>query len=61
MVKCPSCKKEFDKYKKAWRYGQFRVEAYTCECGTDFRDYSIGGKHSFFLKKSKKGNRYTKV
>ena len=61
MVKCPACKKEFDKHEKSWNYGQFKVEAYTCECGTDLRDYSIKGKHSFFLKKSKKDKRYSKV
>jgi hypothetical protein len=61
MVRCPACKREFDRYKKAWSYGQFRVEAYSCECGTDLRDYSIGGKHSFFLKKSKKDRKFTKV
>ena len=61
MVKCPDCKKEFEKRKKAWDYGQFKVEAYTCECGTDLRDYSLKGKHSFFLKKSKKDKRYVKA
>ena len=61
MVKCPDCKKEFDKRAKMWNYGQFKVEAYACECGTDLREYSIKGKHSFFLKKSKKDKRYSKV
>jgi hypothetical protein len=62
MVKCPDCKREFDKAEKAWRYGQFDVEAYSCECGTDFRDYSIRGKHSFFLKRNRKSkNRYSKT
>jgi hypothetical protein len=54
MVKCPACKREFDKSKKSWDYGQFRVDAYSCECGTDLREYSLKGKHSFFLKKSEK-------
>ncbi|HML03879.1 MAG TPA: hypothetical protein VK487_10990 [Candidatus Bathyarchaeia archaeon] len=61
MVKCPDCKREFEKRKKEWNYGQFKVEAYTCECGTDLRDYSRKGKHSFFLKKSKKDKRYVKA
>jgi hypothetical protein len=51
MVKCPACKKEFEKHKKAWKYGQFDVKTYTCECGTDFREYTLKGKHSFTLKK----------
>ena len=53
MVKCPACKKEFDKYKKTWKYGRFQVRAYTCECGTDFREYTQAGKHSFTLKLKK--------
>jgi hypothetical protein len=53
--------REFEKRKKAWNYRQFKVEAYTCECGTDFREYSLKGKHSFFLKKSKKDKRYVKA
>jgi len=61
MVKCPACKKEFDKHKKSWKYGQFDVKAYTCECGTDFREYTLKGKHSFFLKKSKKDKRFVKA
>ncbi len=51
MVKCPACKREFEKRKKAWKFGKFDVSAYTCECGTDFRQYSLKGKHSFTLKK----------
>ncbi len=53
MVKCPECKKECRKQKKAWKYGQFDVKAYTCECGTDFREYNLRGKHSFTLKYKK--------
>jgi len=29
------------------------VEAYSCDCGTDFREYSKAGKHSFTLKLQK--------
>jgi hypothetical protein len=60
MVKCPACKKEFDKAKKTWKYGNFKVEAFACECGTDFREYTLGGKHSFTLK-HKKGKGYVKA
>ena len=60
MAKCPSCKKESSKPKKSWNYGPFKVQAYSCECGTDFRDYSREGKHSFSLK-LKKGKGYVKA
>ena len=52
--------KEYKDHKKMWKYGNFDVEAFTCECGTDFRHYSIGGKHSFTLKRSKKDKRWKK-
>lgn len=45
--------KEYREYKKKWKYGSFEVEAFSCECGTDFREYRRGGKHSFTLKKAK--------
>ena len=61
MVKCPACKREHEKHKKDWKYGQFKVEAYTCECGTGFSNYSVKGKHSFFLKRSKKNRNWTKA
>jgi len=61
MVKCPACKREFDKSKKSWNYGQFKVDAYSCECGTDLREYSLKGKHSFFLKKSEKDKNWTRT
>ncbi|MGA2308182.1 MAG: hypothetical protein ABSG57_01370 [Candidatus Bathyarchaeia archaeon] len=48
------------KPRKSWNYGAFRVQAYSCECGTDFRDYSREGKHSFSLK-LKKGKGYVKA
>ncbi len=55
MPKCPDCMKEYKEYKKKWKYGKFDVEAYTCECGTDFREYSVNGKRSFTLRKTRKG------
>jgi len=60
MVKCPNCKGEVRKPKKTWKYGQFTVEAYSCECGTDFREYTKAGKHSFTLK-LKKGKGFLKA
>jgi hypothetical protein len=60
MTKCPSCKKEIKKPKKAWNYGQFEVQAYSCECGTDFRDYCAKGKPAFTLK-LKKGKGFVKA
>jgi hypothetical protein len=53
MAKCPNCKKELTKPKKSWTYGIFKVQAYLCDCGTDFREYSKAGKHSFTLKLKK--------
>jgi hypothetical protein len=59
-VKCPTCRKELGKPEKTWKYRDFRVEAYRCGCGTGFREYTLKGKHSFFLKKSKKDKKYIK-
>jgi len=53
MVKCPNCKRELTKPKKTWTYGQFEVQAYSCECGTNFREYTKDGKHSFTLQLKK--------
>jgi hypothetical protein len=53
--------REYREHKKKWKYGQFDVEAYTCECGTDFREYKREGQHSFTLKKSKNDNRWKKA
>lgn len=61
MVKCPACKREFDKTTKSWNFGQFTVDSYACECGTDLREYSVNGKRSFFLKKSKKDKNWVKT
>lgn len=55
VAKCPACRKEITKAKKAWKYSRFNVRAYACECGTDFREYERDGKHSFTLKRSKDG------
>jgi len=54
MAKCPTCKKENAKAKKSWKYAQFKVQVYACECGTDFREYT-SDKHSFTLKRAKDG------
>ena len=53
MGKCPDCMKEYREHKKKWKYGRFDVEAYTCECGTNFREYSLEGKHNYTLKNNK--------
>jgi hypothetical protein len=54
MTKCPNCKKEVTKPNKTWKYGQFTVQAYTCNyCKTQYREYTKDGKHSFTLKLEK--------
>lgn len=61
MVKCPNCKKEMIKTDKSWKYGLFAVEAFSCtNCGTQFREYTKNGKHSFTLK-LQKGKGYKKA
>ena len=60
MVKCPNCKKEVNAPEKTWVYGQFAVQAYSCDCGTKFREYTKDGKHSFMLK-LRKGKGFVKV
>ena len=52
--------REYTEYYKKWKYGQFDVEAYSCECGTDFRSYKKDGIESFKLKKSKTDKKYRK-
>ncbi len=52
--------KEYHEHKKKWKYGKFDVEAYACECGTDFREYKLEGKRSFTLKKAKKDKNWKK-
>lgn len=53
MVKCPKCKVKVSKPIKTWKYGLFTVQVYCCNCGTDFREYTKEGKHSFTLKLEK--------
>lgn len=53
MVKCPNCEKELTQPKNSWAYGPFTVQAYSCNCGTRFREYIKDGKHSFMLKLEK--------
>jgi hypothetical protein len=60
MIKCPDCMKEVSVLTKKWKYGSFDVEAYSCECGTDFRSYKNAGKEVFKLKKDKKDGRFRK-
>jgi hypothetical protein len=60
MAKCPDCMKEVSTLSNEWKYGRFDVEAYSCECGTDFRSYKKAGKEVFKLKKSKNDYKYRK-
>jgi hydrogenase maturation factor HypF (carbamoyltransferase family) len=61
MAKCPKCLREAKDPNKTWKYGQFKVQAYSCKnCGTQFRNYSREGKHSFTLKLVK-GKAFVKV
>lgn len=60
MIKCPNCGKEPAKPRKTWMYGQFKVQSFSCECGTKFRDYTKEGKHSFTLR-FKKGKGFVKA
>ena len=61
MVRCPNCKKEHQKYEKKWKYANFDVETYSCDCGTSFREYTIDKKHSFTLRRAKNENRWKRV
>ena len=40
VTKCPKCKKELTKPKNSWAYGVFKVNAYSCDCGANFREYT---------------------
>jgi len=61
MVNCPDCGKEVTKPAKTWKYGRFMAHAYLCgNCGTQFREYTRNGKHSFTLK-LQKGRGYVKA
>ncbi|MEM2125684.1 MAG: hypothetical protein QXQ53_04735 [Candidatus Methanosuratincola sp.] len=53
MSKCPACGKVIQKESKSWNYGKFDVKGYGCGCGVEFRDYYIGDKFKFTLKKEK--------
>lgn len=61
MAKCPDCRKEISKANKTWIYGPFRVQAFTCDCGTDFREYARKQKHVFTLKRKRKGGKFRKA
>jgi hypothetical protein len=61
LAKCPDCKKEISKAKKTWNYGSFRVQAFTCDCGTDFREYSGKQGHAFTLKRKRTGGGFRKA
>jgi hydrogenase maturation factor HypF (carbamoyltransferase family) len=51
MAKCPNCQSEVKNPDKTWKYGHFKVQAFSCKnCGTQFRDYSNKGEHCFTLK-----------
>ena len=47
------CGKVKQLHEKEWEYGRFKVQAYSCSCGTRFREYKTDGKHSFTLKLQK--------
>jgi len=40
MARCPNCKKRITKPNKSWTYGTFKVDAYSCDCGAKFREYT---------------------
>lgn len=60
MVRCPNCGMKLNKPQKTWTYGVFKVDAYSCNCGTKVREYTRDGKHSFMLKR-KEGKGYVKA
>jgi predicted RNA-binding Zn-ribbon protein involved in translation (DUF1610 family) len=61
MGRCPNCGGESGKPEKTWKYSIFTVQAYICpKCGTRYRDYYRGERHSFTLKREK-GKGYVKV
>lgn len=51
MSNCPVCGKSIQKESKSWKYGKFDVKEYICGCGVTFRDYYIGDKFKFTLRK----------
>jgi len=36
----PKLQKDVPRPEKTWTYGIFKVDAYSCDCGTDFREYT---------------------
>jgi C4-type Zn-finger protein len=60
MARCPNCQKEIGEQEKKWKYGQFLVQAYSCKCGTKFREYTTAGKISFALRLDK-GKKWIKA
>jgi hypothetical protein len=60
MVRCPNCGKNLNNPQKTWTYGVFKVDFYSCNCDTEFREYTRDGKHSFMLK-LEKGKGYVKA
>ena len=62
MTKCSNCKTENPKPTKTWKYGNFKVQAYTCSnCKTQYREYlDKNEKHAFTLK-LQKGKGYIKA
>jgi hypothetical protein len=38
-MKCPKCGKNKKIPNKSWQYGIFKVDTYSCDCGTQFRVY----------------------
>ncbi len=60
VTKCPDCLREVNESKKKWKFGQYNVEAFSCECGTDFRSYKKEGIDSFKLKKDKNDGKWRK-
>jgi hypothetical protein len=53
MAKCPNCQKVIQKPHKSWVYGIFKVDSYSCDCGTNFREYTKSGKLIFTLRLQK--------
>ena len=53
--------KEVAKIKNSWRFGIFNVEAFSCECGTNFRSFKKDGIERFKLKKSKGSKSFIKT
>ena len=53
MTECPNCKRKLTEPRRSWTYGVFKVQAFSCDCGTKFREYTKAGKHSFILQLKK--------